>query len=91
MLDKELRAFSLTSKKRILKVIHGYGSRGKGGSLKTLVRNWAFAHRSRIREIIDGENLSPFNPVVQQLLAENELTPSDMGVPTEGITILWIR
>jgi len=90
MLNDTLRTFSLSSQQRVLKIIHGYGSGGKGGSLKTLVRNWAFMHQKRIREIIDGENLSPFNPVIQELIAETKLTLSDIGPPNEGVTILWI-
>jgi hypothetical protein len=91
MLDDTLRTFSLSSQQRVLKIIHGYGSGGKGGSLKTLVRNWAFVNRNRFKEIIDGENLSPFNPIVQQLLSAVEVNLSDIGSPNEGVTIVWIR
>ena len=91
MLDDALRTVSLSSQLRVMKIIHGYGSHGKGGSLKTLVRNWAFTRRSRFKEIIDGENLSSFNPIIQKLLSSVEADFSYIGAPNEGMTILWIR
>lgn len=91
VLDEAFRTIQLSSSLRVLKVIHGYGSHGKGGTLKTFVRNWAFTHRSRIREVIDGENLSPFNPTVQQLLSSLEIPSGDIGSPNDGITVLWLR
>jgi hypothetical protein len=91
VLDDALRTFSHSSRQRVLKIIHGYGSGGKGGALKTLVRNWAFTHRNRIREIIDGENLSPFNPIIQELISVTRVTLNEIGSPNEGVTLLWIR
>jgi hypothetical protein len=91
MLDSTLRSISLSPDRRVLKIIHGYGSSGKGGSLKTVVRNWAYTHRDRILEILDGENFSPFNPVVQRLIASYNLTMSDIGQANEGVTILWFE
>lgn len=89
VLDNTLRSIVLSPDSRVVKIIHGYGSSGKGGSLKTVVRNWAYTHRDRIREILDGENLSPFNPVVQSLIASCNVTLSDIGPANEGVTVLW--
>ena len=92
MLDQTFRSARLSSSIKIIKVIHGYGSSGKGGTLKTLVRNWGFTNRHRIKVAIEGENLSPFNPQVQTLVVECNLNSSqDLGIPSEGFTIFRIQ
>lgn len=75
---------------QIIKIIHGYGSSGKGGSLKTIARNWSFVNKKRIRLMIPGEDFSPYNPEVRSMLAECNLTASEIGAANEGMTILWI-
>ena len=51
---------------RVLKIIHGYGSSGKGGKLNFGLRK-SFALRKKegvIRDFIAGEDFSIFNPTV---------------------------
>ncbi|MBI1805410.1 MAG: Smr/MutS family protein [Ignavibacteriae bacterium] len=92
VLDEALRKAHLSSSLRVIKIIHGFGSSGKGGTLKTLVRNWMYRQRARIKSSIPGEYLTPFNPVVQELAATLDLSISkDFGAPNEGITILWVK
>ena len=92
MLDETLRTIQLSASLRILKIIHGFGSSGRGGTLKTLARNWAYGHRTRIRVIIPGEDLTPFNPAIKELAAACHLSVgSDLGAPNDGITILWVK
>jgi len=92
VLDEALRKIQLSSSLRILKIVHGFGSSGRGGSLKTMARNWAFVHRTRFKTLIPGEDLSPFNPVIQELSAECEVAISaDLGASNDGVTILWVR
>jgi hypothetical protein len=80
---------------RVLKVIHGYGSSGKGGALCVGLRK-SFGLRKKegvIREFIAGEDFSIFNEIVLALL---ELVPEmrgdpDLNAANEGITLLWLR
>ncbi len=91
MLDESLRKIRLSSNLRILKVIHGYGSQGQGGTLKTVTKNWIHKNKRRIISAIDGGDLSLMNPNVQVLLAECDLSAQkDFDVPNEGVTIVWV-
>ena len=56
---------------KVLKVIHGYGSSGKGGALCVGLRK-SFRLRKKgnvIKDFIAGEDFSIFNPTVLALLS----------------------
>jgi hypothetical protein len=80
---------------RVLKVIHGYGSSGKGGKLCIGLRK-SFALRRKeglIRDYISGEDFTIFE---DRTMAVLEAVPAlrgdpDLNVTNEGVTILWIR
>ena len=80
---------------RVLKIIHGYGSSGKGGTLCIGLRK-SFTLRKKegvIKDFIAGEAFSIFNPTVLALL---EAVPELRGDPelnatNEGVTILWLK
>jgi len=80
---------------KVLKVIHGYGSSGKGGTLCVGLRK-SFGLRKKegvIKDFIAGENFTIFNPTVLALL---ETVPElsgdpDLGATNEGVTILWLK
>ena len=80
---------------RALKVIHGYGSTGKGGKLCVGLRR-SFALRKRegvIKDFIACEDFSIFNPTTLNLL---EAVPqlrgdSDLDATNEGVTFLWLK
>jgi hypothetical protein len=79
---------------RVLKVIHGYGSSGKGGTLCIGLRK-SFRLRKKegvIKDFIAGEDFSIFNQTALDLLeAVPELRADpDLGATNEGITILWL-
>jgi hypothetical protein len=79
---------------RILKIIHGYGSSGKGGALCIGLRK-SFNLRKKenvIKAFVPGEDFSIFNAVVLQMLeAAPELRGDpDLNAANEGITILWL-
>ena len=79
----------------MLKVVHGYGSSGKGGTLCVGLRK-SFGLRKKegvIRDFIAGEDFSIFRPVVLALL---EVVPElrgepDLNATNEGVTILWLK
>jgi len=80
---------------RVLKVIHGYGSSGKGGALCVGLRK-SFGLRKKegvIKDFIAGENFTIFNPTVLALLeAVPELRGDpDLGATNEGVTVLWLK
>ncbi len=80
---------------RVLKVIHGYGSTGKGGSLCVGLRK-SFGLRKKegvIKEFIAGEDFSIFNdPVLALLEAVPDLRGDpDLNATNEGITVLWLK
>lgn len=80
---------------RVLKIIHGYGSSGKGGKLCMGLRK-SFTLRKKeggIRDFIAGENFSIFDETTLRLL---EAVPEfrgdpDLNATNEGITILWLK
>jgi hypothetical protein len=89
-LDEALRSTQLSGGVRIIRVIHGYGSGGKGGTLKTTVRNWAFRRRDRIRMAIPGEEYSPLGSPVGRVLQESGISLHEVGPADPGVTILVV-
>jgi hypothetical protein len=80
---------------RVLKVIHGYGSSGKGGALCVGLRK-SFGLRKKegvIKEFIAGEDFSIFDERVLNLLeAVPELRgDTDLGVINQGVTFIWLK
>ena len=80
---------------KVLKVIHGYGSSGRGGVLGIGLRK-SFGLRKKegvIKDFFVGENFSIFNPTVLALLeAVPELRGDpDLNATNEGVTILWLK
>jgi len=80
---------------RVLKLIHGYGSSGKGGALYVGLRK-SFELRKKegvIKDFIAGEDFSIFNETVLDLLeAVPELRGDpDLGATNEGVTIVWLK
>jgi len=77
---------------RVLKVIHGYGSSGKGGVTRETVRNWAFAHRKHFRAVLPGEEYLLTSEAVLKLRSETgQYEDKDLTMPNPGITIIWIK
>ena len=80
---------------RVLKVIHGYGSSGKGGALCVGLRK-SFRLRKKegvIRDFVAGEDFSIFNATVLAMLeAAPELRgDADLNVTNEGVTVVWLK
>jgi len=77
---------------RVLKIIHGYGSSGKGSKTKEVVLNWTYRHKSRFRSVIKGEEYTPFHRDVQRMRGELGLFEDlDLRTPNPGITICWVK
>jgi len=77
---------------RVIKVIHGYGSHGKGGSTRETVRNWAFQFRRRFRATINGEDYNMFDDDTQELREEcGQIADNDFGNGNAGMTLIWVK
>ncbi len=77
---------------KVLKLIHGYGSSGKGGVLCVGLRKSLGLRKKEgvIRDFIRGEDFTIFNEAVLDLL---EAVPEmrgdpDLGSTNEGVTII---
>jgi hypothetical protein len=80
---------------RVLKVIHGWGSSGRGGKLCHGLRK-SFALRKKegvIKNFIPGEDFSIFNQTVLAMLdAVPELrSDPDLNATNEGVTVIWLK
>lgn len=77
---------------RVVKIIHGHGSTGRGGSTREITRNWLFNNRSRFRAIIEGERYAVTDPATLELRREvGQYPDADLGRENRGITLVWIR
>ena len=86
-------ASALVIGERVVKVIHGYGSTGRGcGKLRTAARRWG-KEDSRVGFVVKGEDFSIFNPQARYLV---EMFPhvandKDLENCNEGITLFFIN
>lgn len=79
----------------VLKVIHGWGSSGKGGTLCIGLRK-SFKLRKKegvIKDFVAGEDFSIFNKTVLAMLeAAPELRGDpDLNATNEGVTVVWLK
>jgi len=76
---------------RVLKIIHGHGSTGKGGATRETVRNWLYRHRAKFVAVIAGEDYTLSNEDAARLRSEVGAFPDpDLGSPNPGLTIVWV-
>jgi hypothetical protein len=80
---------------RVLKIIHGYGSSGVGGTLNIGLRK-SFTLRKKegvIRDFVPGEEFNIFNPTVLAMLDEVPELKGDaeLSMANEGMTVVWIK
>ena len=79
---------------RTVKLIHGYGSTGRGGRIRVGVRGELSAMKKRklIHDFIPGENFGPFDERSRKM-AEKDRTVTkdpDYGRENHGVTIVVI-
>ena len=80
------------SKVTVVKLIHGYGSTGKGGKIRVEIRKelGVMKRRRLIRDFIPGEDFGPLNPA-SRILAEKNRTithDQDWGGMNPDVTIV---
>jgi len=77
---------------RLLKIIHGYGSHGKGGTTRGHVRDWVFRNRLKFKNTIDGENYSLHNAALEELRKElGAYEDGDLNSANPGIIVVWVK
>jgi hypothetical protein len=92
VLDEMLGMIKASGHLRGLKIIHGYGKSGTGGSLKQVVLNWAYNNRGRIKGMIPGEQYSVHDALTQEMRAQlGQGTDSDLDAANTGMTIIWVK
>jgi hypothetical protein len=78
----------------VIKLIHGYGSSGSGGKIKTAVHRELNKYKTagKIREFTAGENFTPFDSATQRILSAcPDITRDrDYLKANHGITIILI-
>jgi hypothetical protein len=92
MLENELRGARLSKERRMLKVIHGYGSDERPGVLKEVVRNWTYRNRAKLLAVIPGEEYHMFDAkTIEMRKACGQMFDLDFGASNPGITLIWIK
>ena len=90
-LDKEIALAALLGI-RVLTLIHGYGSSGEGGAIKTAVlRRLEFLrHTGRVREVVPGEGFENRSVRGRQLLRRFPFLSAhrDLNRANPGITLI---
>ena len=77
---------------RILKIIHGRGSSGRGGSTREVVRNWAFKNRGRLLAVIEGKRYALLDTdTITMRQQVGAYADTDLGAGNDGITFLWVK
>jgi ribosomal protein S9 len=87
-MDQAIRS-AKSKRGKVLKLIHGYGSSGKGGAIRHGVQSALAAHQraGRIKAFVPGEEFSPFFPETRAavdacpaLLLDRDYTRSNHGI-----------
>ena len=80
------------SRIKVVKLIHGYGSTGRGGKICPAVRDAlaAMKRKKLIKEYIPGEDFGPMDPAARKLAEQNSAVTRDpdYGRMNHGITIV---
>ena len=88
-------AVELCKKNKIgcLAVIHGYGSSGRGGAIRTKARQWlnAQARNGAVKTVINGEDCNVLNFKALELKGKYRELESYFRVCNHGVTIVEIR
>lgn len=90
-LERELKSARANGYKAV-KIIHGYGSTGKGGAIKSNIVKILLQKKSsgELSEVIKGEDFSPFSKETRNALklCPNLAKDTDMSKTNHGITII---
>lgn len=92
-LDQALRS-ARAKRFKAVKLIHGYGSSGKGGAIRHDVQSALAAHQraGRIKAFVPGEKFSPFYAEARLIVEKCPalLRDRDYSASNHGITIVLL-
>lgn len=92
VLNDALTMVRTSSEYRVLKVIHGKGTNDHPAVLKSVVLNWAYRNKHRMKACIPGEQYTLFDATTQLMRSVcGQIADNDLGASNTGITVLWIR
>ena len=78
----------------VLKIIHGYGSSGTGGKIRTASRRYLSELKSKkeIRDVIPGESFSIFEEATRQAFARCDALRKDEDLDryNNGVTFILL-
>ena len=87
-------ASTRVSKGRVIKIIHGYGSSGKGGKIRSACRKLLKEYKAqgRVTLFIKGEDFSIFDVSTRYLIEKFPETSNDpdLGNANAGITYVLL-
>ena len=87
-------AASRRLKRKALKIIHGYGSSGKGGKIRTACRQYLrqAQQRGEVRLWLPGERFSIFDEEARQMMAQCEALrqDGDREAYNRGVTFILL-
>jgi len=83
-------------KSKLIKIVHGYGSTGVGGKIRTAVRQRLRSKKAAgsIKDFIPGEEFSMFDPATQKALSLHHkeiVSDRDYNQSNEGITVVVLK
>jgi len=91
-LDDALAAVRRSGTLRVLKIVHGYGSTGRGGSTRTVVLNWAYRRRGRVKAVVEGPAYGLLDETTAGMRREVGQYPDpDLDGQNPGVTIVWVK
>ncbi len=90
-----LEGYIKTYKQRNEKVaiiIHGYGSSGKGGAIRTKTRQWlkAQVNSNKIKGVVHGEDFGMFDDTSRTINAIDKDAKKYYGKSNQGVTLVLI-
>ena len=77
---------------KVIKIIHGYGSSGRGGKIRSATRKLLKQYKEdgRITLLIKGENFSIFDPSTRYLIERFPETANDPDLDNANSGITYI-
>ena len=85
-------ASTRVSKGRVIKIIHGYGSSGKGGKIRTAIRKMLKEYKAddKLNLFIRGEDFSIFDPSPRYLMEMYPETSKDKDLDKQNQGITYV-
>lgn len=95
LIENEIEVLSLDPNVKILKVIHGYGSSGSGGAIKSSLPNLLkrLVKLNKIEDFIENNKFGALNAKYKKYtkLYPSLLLDSDLQNLNAGITLIFLK